>query len=639
MSTNHATPDRIALTGLSARGYHGLLPFERTEGQLFTADVTVFLGDRGTAVAAVTDSVTDAVNYVDVARAVVGVIEGEPVGLIETLAERISDTVLAFPRVSAVEVTVHKPQAPLDVAFDDVSVTISRNADAAGEASMNVAAAPAVSPSPAPAASAPLAAPLSEEAAWGEQAAFAPVAASPTPAPAAPAPVSGLEDEPAAVEAAAPVSGWEAEPSAAPAPAEDFAAPGPVAASPAASAPAEPLVGPQFGGVASEPEAVSAQPSHEPWPIDAPQAPAVAPAPIPEAVPAPVPQPPADPLTVRPQAPVELVIALGGNVGGVVPSLRTAVGTLRNTDGIDVTTVAPLARTAAVVDDGEEQPDYLNTVVLATTTLSPREVLAVCQDLEAAAGRVRTRPQGPRTLDADIITYEGVTSTEPELTLPHPRAAQRAFVLTPWAQADPFAEIGDQSVAALAETAPDRDGVRWLALDWLDSDHLPALPTGQYVAPPEVEEAPAAEAPAEPIDAGADAAQPADPWQPQPEPVAQPAAPAPPEVMAEQPWPAEPSPSGPVGPAQYGRPQPVQPWPQSAPLPSHSEQLPQQPEPGQSHARHVAEPVDAEAPAAPPQSPVAPAPADGDEAAADEHEWAAPPNWNDVIGGRNGQEL
>ncbi|PHP52929.1 2-amino-4-hydroxy-6-hydroxymethyldihydropteridine diphosphokinase [Actinomyces ruminis] len=98
---------------------------------------------------------------------------------------------------------------------------------------------------------------------------------------------------------------------------------------------------------------------------------------------------------MRPQAPAQLVIALGGNVGGVVPSLRTAVNTLRQTDGITVSTIAPLARTAAVVTDGVEQPDYLNTVVLATTTLSPREVLAVCQDLEAAAGRVRTRPQGP----------------------------------------------------------------------------------------------------------------------------------------------------------------------------------------------------------------------------------------------------
>ena len=98
---------------------------------------------------------------------------------------------------------------------------------------------------------------------------------------------------------------------------------------------------------------------------------------------------------------------------------------------------------------------------------------------------MRTEPNGPRTLDADIIAYEGVTSTDPELTLPHPRAAQRAFVLVPWAEADPFAELANQSVSSLAEAAPDRDGVRWLALDWIDSDHLPTLPTGQYIAPPE----------------------------------------------------------------------------------------------------------------------------------------------------------
>ena len=124
MSTT--TPDRIRLSGLSARGYHGVLPFERAEGQLFTVDVTLDLGERGTAVASVTDEAKDATDYSAVARAVVAVIEGEPVGLIETLAARVSEAVLAFPRVSAVEVTVHKPQAPLDVAFDDVSVTIRR---------------------------------------------------------------------------------------------------------------------------------------------------------------------------------------------------------------------------------------------------------------------------------------------------------------------------------------------------------------------------------------------------------------------------------------------------------------------------------------------------------------------------------
>ena len=130
-TTVSATTDRISLIGLSARGHHGVLPFEREEGQLFTVDVVLDLGQRGTAVAAVTDSVTDAVDYSRVANGIVSIIEGEPVNLIESLADRIAERVLSFPRVVAAEVTVHKPEAPLDVAFEDVSVTIHRVADAA----------------------------------------------------------------------------------------------------------------------------------------------------------------------------------------------------------------------------------------------------------------------------------------------------------------------------------------------------------------------------------------------------------------------------------------------------------------------------------------------------------------------------
>lgn len=569
MSINQATPDRIVLTGLSARGYHGVLPFERTEGQLFTADVTVFLGERGTAVAAVTDSLDDAVNYVDVARAVVEVIEGEPVGLLETLAERISDAVLAFPRVSAVEVTVHKPQAPLDVAFDDVSVSISRDVDSA-----------AMAPATEPAAAAFTAAPIAHAAPMAEPAVgdIGEPALEPGDSPAA---------EPAAPESHEPVAPVEA-----PAAPELPDAPDLAAGAPLSAVSAVPLAA-QVGEAVPQPEMAVAEPPAVVAPTGTLEAPAVMEAPAPEAIP-PAPQPPVDPLTVRPQAPAQLVIALGGNVGGVVPSLRTAVNTLRQTDGITVGTIAPLARTAAVITDGIEQPDYLNTVVLATTTLSPREVLAVCQDLEAAAGRVRTRPQGPRTLDADIITYEGVTSADPELTLPHPRAAQRAFVLVPWAQADPFAEIGDQSVAALAESAPDRDGVRWLALDWLDSDHLPALPTGQYVAPPEPEPeeepepAAAVEPEAQAVSASAESAESA--------------APADPEAVVPA--------SADVAPAEPVEPAPAEPV--AAPQPGQSE----------------------------PESPAAPRISGETDAggSVDVDEWAAPPAWNDVIG-RNGRDL
>ena len=478
------TPDQIRLSGLSARGYHGVLPFERTEGQLFTADVTLDLGERGTAVASVTDAVKDAVDYSEVARAVVAVIEGEPVSLIETLAARVGEAVLAFPRVTAVEVTIHKPQAPLDVAFEDVSVTIHRTGGEGGHPLSGHASDQAVVP----------------DSASGQWPAQAPgTAGGPVGSPAAAAGV-GM--------ASAAGDGQDADESRAP-----EGAPGLGGAEPWSGSPADGAGGPAEANVpwGSEPavDAVASDEMAQPWqgasldggagdpgtgvglPGESAQpwqgAPAgdtgdaAAPAPA-----APVPAP-VDVLGRRPDHPVEVVLALGGNVGGVVPALRAAVRTLREIDGIEVANVAPLARTAAIVEPGgPEQPDYLNTVVLATTTLAPREVLSVCQGLEADAGRVRTEPRGPRTLDVDIVTYEGVTSDDAELVLPHPRAAQRAFVLVPWAQADPFAEIGNQYVASLAENAPDRDGVRWLALDWLDSDHLPALPTGQYVAPPEV---------------------------------------------------------------------------------------------------------------------------------------------------------
>src|SRR5699024_759570 len=124
-----------------------------------------------------------------------------------------------------------------------------------------------------------------------------------------------------------------------------------------------------------------------------------------------------------------------------------------------------------------------NAVVLGTTTLSPMDLLATLQDLEEAYGRQRTVRWGERTLDLDIIVYGSVTSQQEDLILPHPRANERAFVLVPWAQADPDAflpGLGGGPVADLAETAPDRGRVRGLARDWLDAR---ARPTGQPSQP------------------------------------------------------------------------------------------------------------------------------------------------------------
>ena len=758
-TTVSATTDRISLIGLSARGHHGVLPFEREEGQLFTVDVILDLGQRGTAVAAVTDSVTDAVDYSRVANGIVSIIEGEPVNLIESLADRIAERVLSFPRVVAAEVTVHKPEAPLDVAFEDVSVTIHRVADAAAghggapatsqaawaaqaEAPVAVSAQPYASPSSSasPVAAASPAAPAYEPPAApaapivpevpdfsgasfsGGDAAPATLASeppiTPTPSPASPmeaparspfaaaapsvptpmptepgTPGGGAEstqpwapdwatesadssvasaswapEAPEAPEAAGLTSGESADsyaassaldapstsaPTAASAGADGFvslaadalgAAPATsepeasalsyaeeVAADASAAASSEPApaadglavqlpregrhvasseegegqsapavegsadllnapvafdesgsysgaAASQVGDAGAAPEAAGAEAAGFPFPtlggdatasgtagadglmdassvpaspslgepgpspFDGPGelpgamsqdgaapaysessysepsysqpsvsedfsqpaegsyaapsaqpdvlgAPGAAPAPVAPEAPA-APAAPVDPLSERPTRPVGVVFGLGANVGGVVDSLRTAVQSLRATEGIEVTQVAPLARTIAVVAEGAEpQPDYLNTVVTAMTTLAPRELLEVCQTLEIAAGRVRTEPWGVRTLDVDLIDVEGITSSDPALSLPHPRAAERAFVLVPWSQADPFAELAGHSVSELAENAPDRGGLRWLAFDWLDSEALPDKPTGPYVEPPVAQDA------------------------------------------------------------------------------------------------------------------------------------------------------
>lgn len=115
--------DRITLTGLAAVGYHGVFDHERRDGQQFIVDVVVELDIRA---AATSDDVAHTVNYADVAARVEGHITGEPVNLIETLAERIAQDVLGVYLVTAVEVTVHKPSAPIPSTFSDVAVTIRR---------------------------------------------------------------------------------------------------------------------------------------------------------------------------------------------------------------------------------------------------------------------------------------------------------------------------------------------------------------------------------------------------------------------------------------------------------------------------------------------------------------------------------
>lgn len=122
--------DRLALHGLRAVGRHGVLDAERADGQEFVVDVALTLDTRPAAQA---DDLTATVDYGELAERIVAVVAGEPVALIETLAERIAAVCLVPSRVQEAEVTVHKPQAPLSVPFADVTVTIRRPGRARSE--------------------------------------------------------------------------------------------------------------------------------------------------------------------------------------------------------------------------------------------------------------------------------------------------------------------------------------------------------------------------------------------------------------------------------------------------------------------------------------------------------------------------
>ncbi|OLT43284.1 2-amino-4-hydroxy-6-hydroxymethyldihydropteridine pyrophosphokinase [Serinicoccus sp. CNJ-927] len=282
--------DQIRLSGVRARGHHGVLDHERRDGQDFVVDVVLELDLRP---AGTSDELARTVHYGEVAADVVAVVEGEPRDLIETVAEEIAARVLARPLVEAVEVTVHKPQAPVGVPFGDVAVVVRRRRD------------------------------------------------------------------------------------------------------------------------------------------------------------------------------VPVVIALGANLGGTdgaepAETLRAAVGRLRRLRGLRGVRASRSFVTAPVGGEAVAgQPDYVNAVVLARTSLSPASLLAALHRVEAAFGRTREVRWGARTLDLDLVQYgdpsagTDVVSEDPELTLPHPRSHERAFVLVPWADLDPAATLRrDGDVVAVGDLVP-----------------------------------------------------------------------------------------------------------------------------------------------------------------------------------------
>jgi 2-amino-4-hydroxy-6-hydroxymethyldihydropteridine diphosphokinase len=168
------------------------------------------------------------------------------------------------------------------------------------------------------------------------------------------------------------------------------------------------------------------------------------------------------PVTADRQQPVtgrrRAVLALGANLGdrlGTLQGCVQAIGGLRDTD---VLAISPVYETVPV--GGPAQPDYLNAVLIASTGLRPGELLEAAHRIEADFGRVRTERFGPRTLDIDIISYAGEVSGDPVLTLPHPRAHERAFVLAPWHDVDPEAELPGRGAVSDLLAGLARDGVR-----------------------------------------------------------------------------------------------------------------------------------------------------------------------------------
>ena len=152
-------------------------------------------------------------------------------------------------------------------------------------------------------------------------------------------------------------------------------------------------------------------------------------------------------------------LSLGSNLGDRAASLAYARRELAALPRTRLVAVSQVYETAP--QDYAEQPPFLNQVVCLETALAPAELLAAAQRVETEGGRLRTIRFGPRTLDIDILLYESVESGDPDLTLPHPRLTQRAFVLAPLAELWGWARgMPPLDVAALAAATARRQTVR-----------------------------------------------------------------------------------------------------------------------------------------------------------------------------------
>jgi 2-amino-4-hydroxy-6-hydroxymethyldihydropteridine diphosphokinase len=156
------------------------------------------------------------------------------------------------------------------------------------------------------------------------------------------------------------------------------------------------------------------------------------------------------------------VLSLGSNLGDREATLREAIADIVRIDGVTVLAASGLVESAAVKPDGvdESAPAYLNAVVTVRSALDPDALLSALNAIEQRHGRVRDERWGDRTLDIDIVDFGGLRVESDRLTLPHPRAAERSFVLVPWLEIDPKAtlnahgRVADLPAAGTADVRP-----------------------------------------------------------------------------------------------------------------------------------------------------------------------------------------
>ncbi len=351
----------IALKGLGAEANHGVYDFERARNQRFSADIVMWVETAGNA-----DDIAATVSYADIADEAMAVLTGTAVDLIETLAETIASRVMSHEGVVGTEVTVHKPDAPIDHPFADVSVTVRAGQTDAMPLSLSL---------------------------------------------------KGI---------------YEAE--------DSSVLTGEIEAYGRAQAPS-PVEQEQSGALPTrrDVQAAHAAPAHD---------------------------------ATRPERlrSRRVVLAIGGNLGDVPVTLMHTVEALSHMEGFQIDDVSPIMRTKPVLAPGQApQPDYWNAVVVGSAIATPDELFAQTSRIERELGRERHERWGARTIDIDIIQVEGLASSDPALTLPHPRAKERAFVLAPWLLCDANAVLeGVGRVCDLLAVAPDREGIIDAVDDWLE---------------------------------------------------------------------------------------------------------------------------------------------------------------------------